>query len=74
MVQSSDLWNSGGVAGKFQLLDGSAKLIHLGVWAFILVETEKAKNTTNVGNFPTFPGRGIAPDFGIRQGNSKPQN
>jgi hypothetical protein len=28
-------------------------------------ETEEVQHTTNVGNFLTFPRRGIAPDFDI---------
>jgi hypothetical protein len=42
------------------------------VWAFIPTGTEEAQNTTNVGNFSTFPRMDIAPDFGIVQRNSKP--
>jgi hypothetical protein len=35
------------------------------------VETKEAQNTRNIGNFPTFPRRGIAPDFDIGRRNSR---
>jgi hypothetical protein len=34
------------------------------------VKTEEAQNTTTIGNFSTFPRKGIAPDFDIGQINS----
>jgi hypothetical protein len=63
--RSYDLWNLSVAAGNSSFLDRLAKQIHFGVWAFIPMETEEVQNTTNVGNFPSFPRRGIAPDFNI---------
>jgi hypothetical protein len=72
--RSNDLWKTGGAARISSFLDRSAKLIHFRVWAFIPVKIEEAPNTTNVGNFPAFPIRGIAPEFDIRRRNSTLRN
>jgi hypothetical protein len=70
MIQ--ELWSLEvkGCCWKFLLswLTGVAYLFD--VWAFIPVKTEEAQNTTTIGNFSTFPRKGIAPDFDIGQINS----
>jgi hypothetical protein len=70
--RSYDLWNLSVAAGNSSFLYRLAKQIHFGVWAFIPMEIEEVQNTTNVGNFLSFPRRGIAPDFDIGRRNSKP--
>jgi hypothetical protein len=55
--KSSDLWKLGGAARKFPVSGQIGVAGLFDVWAFIPAETEEAPNTTNIGNFPTFPRR-----------------
>jgi hypothetical protein len=48
------------------------RIKHIRRSVFIPAETEETQNTKVIGDFPTFPKKGIAPDFDISRRNSKP--